>query len=88
MEKFSDKIDETHRQEIDLIIKRMKPCPKDFECVTTKFESLCKSKDALDNGFIQCAEVRSDCNFRETSPENHFVCRCPLRIYLWHKFEG
>ena len=56
MKDFSDKIDEIHRKEIDLIIKRMKNCPKDFECVTTKFEIFCKAKDVGDGASIQCIE--------------------------------
>jgi hypothetical protein len=86
MENFSDKIDETYRQEIDVVIKRMKACPKEFECVTTKFEKFCKAKDINRGTSIRCAESWSDCKFRDTDTENQSVCRCPLRCYLFHKF--
>ena len=87
MKDFSDKIDEIHRKEIELIIQRMKDCPKDFECVTTKFEIFCKAKDLGDGASIQCIETWSDCKFRNTTTENQFICRCPLRCYIHHKFE-
>jgi hypothetical protein len=87
VENFSNKIDEIHKQEIDLIIKRMKDCPKDFECVTIKFDNFCKVKDIGDVASIQCREAWSECKFRDISAENQFICRCPLRLYLRHKFE-
>ena len=87
MNHFSDNIDEIHKNEIDVIIKRMKNCPKDFECVTTRFGNFCKVKDVGDGVSIQCIELWLDCKFRDTSIENQFICHCPLRLYLHHKFE-
>ena len=87
MDNLSDKIDAIHKKEIGLIIKRMKNCPKDFECVTNRFEVFCKTKDGGDGASIRCVEVWSDCKFKNPSTEGQFFCRCPLRCYLHHKFE-
>ena len=87
MENISNRINAAHKQEIDIIIKRMKDCPKGFECLTINSDALCKVKDLGDNAFIQCIEFWSDCKFRGKSFGGLIVCRCPLRHYLHHKFE-
>jgi len=86
---FSDKLDDVHRQEIGLIIDRMKPCSKDFECISTRFDNICKVQDVVNGEFIQCKEEWLHCEFRDSSSGNgnQSLCRCHLRNYLHHKFE-
>ena len=85
---FSDKIDDVHRQEIELIIDRVKQCSKDYECVSTRFDNICKVQDVVNDEFIQCKEEWTPCEFRDSPMNgNQFLCRCPLRNYLHHKYE-
>jgi len=90
MTTFSDKIDDVHRQEIGLIIGRMKQCSKGYECVSTRFVNFCKVQDIVNGEFIQCKEEWLQCAFLDSSTGNgnQSRCHCPLRNYLRHKFEG
>jgi hypothetical protein len=85
---FSDKIDSVHRQEIELVIDRMKQCSKGYECISTRFGNFCKVQDVVNGEFIQCKEEWSQCEFWDASLNgNQSRCRCPLRNYLRHKYE-
>jgi hypothetical protein len=87
METISNRMNEVHKQEIDLIIKKMKDCPKGFECLTINSDALCRVKDRGDSGFVQCVKYWSDCRFRGKLVSEQFICYCPLRCYLHNKFD-
>jgi hypothetical protein len=72
------------RKRIQDIIEGMQ-CPKNFKCVESEFEDLCRARDFGDEKSLQCLE--------ETSPPCPFAgvynygfemrfCRCPLRVYI------
>ena len=63
-------------------IMKNKKCFKDFICIKSKFEYLCKAKDIGYDNFIECLEENPDeCSFA-LSFGHGYICKCPLRIYI------
>ena len=73
-------------KEIEEIIERSK-CPKNFSCVKSGFETLCKVKDTGRSHLFECLEPNpSDCAFAVFSGSDYF-CNCQLRWYLSQKLK-
>ena len=81
---MGNKMKEEDREKIEEILGRMR-CPKDFKCVDSRFEDLCKAKDFGADEQLLCLEQESAlCPFAvecDLSIRIRF-CRCPLRVYL------
>jgi hypothetical protein len=57
-------------------------CPKDFFCYQSRFNSLSKTENIGLESFLVCFEEKPQvCTFAH-SIDNHFFCKCPLRIYI------
>ena len=57
-------------------------CPKDFLCSTVKSDPLFILEDSGVASLLVCLEKKmQSCTFSYTSGE-HFLCKCPLRLYL------
>ena len=79
-------MDAETKKEIEAIIERTK-CPKNFSCVKSGFETLCKLKDSEKNHLFECLEPNpSDCAFAVFSGSGYF-CNCQLRLYLFQKLK-
>ncbi len=71
---------------IEEIMERTR-CPKNFRCVKSGFETLCKLKDSGRNHHFECLEPNpSDCAFAVFSGSDYF-CNCQLRLYLYQKLK-
>ena len=72
------------RKRIQQIIDGMQ-CPKNFICVESEFEDLCRARDFGDEKSLQCLEeISPPCPFAgvyDYGFEMRF-CRCPLRVYI------
>jgi len=72
---------EEDRRRIEEIVDGMQ-CPKDFQCVESGFERMCKAKDFGLESYLECLDGNPQgCPFSLSFGEGHF-CRCPLRVYL------
>ena len=79
-------MDAETKKEIEEIMGRTK-CPKNFSCVKSDFETLCKVKDSERSLLFECLEPNpSDCNFAVFSGSVYF-CNCQLRLYLSQKLK-
>jgi hypothetical protein len=57
-------------------------CPKDFRCVESGFERLCKAKDVGLDHHLVCLEAGGfQCRFALVV-ERDYYCGCPLRVYI------
>ena len=75
---------EEDREKIDEILGGMR-CPKDFKCVDSGFEDLCKARDFGSDEQLLCLEDEAAlCAFAVECDWGIRVrfCRCPLRVYL------
>ena len=73
-------------KDIEEIIERSK-CPKNFSCIKSGFETLCKVKDSGGINLFVCLEPNpSDCAFAVFSGSDYF-CNCQLRLYLFQKLK-
>lgn len=80
-DKSNMKIEETVEDAIKDIMGQM-DCPKDFECVRSKFENLCQAKDFGLKNYIECLEADPQrCDLALSFGETYF-CRCPMRVYI------
>ena len=62
-------------------------CPKNFKCVESGFENLCKAKDFGLDDYLECLEEDPQkCKFA-LSFGNGYFCQCPLRVYLAKKLK-
>ena len=80
---------EEDREKIDEILGEMR-CPKDFKCVDSGFEDLCKARDFGADEQLLCLEDKSvQCPFAVECDWGIRLrfCRCPLRIYLARNLE-
>ena len=78
-------ITQEHKRQIEKIISEME-CPKDFECRTSDFENLGKTRLIADNQLVECMKEDTQlCRF--TLPfGNITLCKCPLRKYIAQNF--
>jgi len=75
---------EEGREKIDEILGKMR-CPKDFKCMDSGFEDLCKARDFGADEQLLCLEEKSVlCHFAVECNLGIRLrfCRCPLRVYL------
>ena len=56
-------------------------CPKDFLCVKSEFEILCKAGDNNMHQYAHCLEDDLKCQFALSFGYDTF-CRCPVRVYI------
>lgn len=77
---------EEYRKKIKETIGEMK-CPKDFKCVESGFENLCKAKDYGMEKFLECLDANPlDCMF--AFPFGYsYLCACPIRVYIPRKLK-
>ena len=62
-------------------------CPKNFKCVESGFENLCKAKDFGLDDYLECLEEDPHkCKFALPFGNGYF-CQCPLRVYLAKKLK-
>jgi len=62
-------------------------CPKNFKCVESGFENLCKAKDFGLDAYLECLEEDPQkCKFALPFGNGYF-CQCPLRVYLAKKLK-
>jgi hypothetical protein len=69
------------REKIKEILDGMK-CPKNFKCVNSGFENLCKAKDNGLENYLDCLESNPSTCLFALSFGHGYLCRCPLRVYL------
>ncbi len=74
-------MEEQNKKIIKKIMEKMK-CSKDFLCVKSEFENLCKAKNFGSDEYLECLEADSfDCEF--TLPfGNGNLCKCPARVAI------
>gem|GEM_PF-526188 len=61
-------------------------CPKDFSCLATDSQALCKARDIGSDIYLECLEdFPETCSLSMPFGETNF-CRCPVRIYLARKY--
>ncbi|HAA04795.1 MAG TPA: hypothetical protein DCZ69_13910 [Syntrophobacteraceae bacterium] len=69
------------RQKIENLIGKIH-CPKDFKCVESGFEALCKANDVGLDHHLVCLEASGfQCRFCLVV-ERDYYCGCPLRVYI------
>jgi hypothetical protein len=69
------------RRKIDKLAARMR-CPKQFKCVESDCESLCKARDfGLDSYLVCLEENPASCPFALSFVFRH-LCECPVRILI------
>lgn len=62
-------------------------CPKNFKCIDSSLESLCKAKDFGLENYLECLENNPPaCKFALRFGGGYF-CQCPLRVYLNKKLK-
>ena len=72
---------EEEKKKIDEIKSEI-TCKKDFECVNSGFENLCKAKDIGLKKYLDCLKSSpQSCQFALSFGKG-YLCRCPLRIYI------
>lgn len=75
---------EEFKKKIDEIMAGIQ-CPKDFKCVSTDLNQLCKARDIGLYNYLECLEAnRKGCPFAFSFGDRYF-CHCPLRMYLAKK---
>jgi hypothetical protein len=76
------------KEEYKKLIEEVMPgihCSKNFQCVESGLESLCKARDFRDENYLECLEsYPHSCEFA-LPVANGYLCQCPLRIYLRKK---
>jgi len=77
---------EEDKKRIEELIAGMQ-CPKDFKCINSSLEGLCKVKDFGLENYIECLEHDPRaCKFALRFGGGYFCC-CPLRVYLTKKLK-
>lgn len=57
-------------------------CPKEFSCLSSGPEGLCRARDIGSDIYVECLEpLIPGCSFSVPSGATNF-CKCPIRIYL------
>ena len=79
-------MDEEIRQKIEEIMRQME-CPKDFKCVKTGFQQLCKARDTYLDNYLECLDDNfKQCKFSLPFGRSYF-CRCLLRVFIAKKLK-
>jgi hypothetical protein len=61
-------------------------CEKNFQCIYSEIEMLCKAKYRPDLDIIECIEeTMADCKFSKPFSSTH-VCTCPMRKFFARHF--
>jgi len=69
------------KQIYDLI--KETPCKKNFICVESNFEQLCKAVDIGLENYLECREKKPwHCNL-SSSTEKFCFCSCPIRKLIY-----
>lgn len=64
-------------------IKEQTKCPKDFECCTSKFETLSPVRRFFGINLIECqSEDKNTCPMSSAFGGDIRLCGCPLRKHL------
>ena len=73
--------DESLLERIEQITASMS-CPKDFVCVRSGFDVLCKSRTIGAHNYLECLEDNPQrCRFAVGCGATH-LCTCPMRLYI------
>ncbi len=79
-------MEEDLEREIEEIVGGMK-CPKDFRCVKSGLQNLCRARDMGIEAVLECLEENpEDCKFSFRFGGAYF-CECPLRVYILKKLK-
>jgi hypothetical protein len=63
-------------------IKSDMNCSKEFICITSNYEKLCKAKDFGLKDYVECNDENGkNCDFSFIFGSSMF-CRCPLRVFI------
>jgi len=74
------------KMQMEEIIRGMN-CQKDFECIKSGFEKLCKAKIIGNGKLVECSpENQQACEFRFFFTDRSF-CKCRLRYYIAKNFQ-
>jgi len=74
------------KKEFDTLRKKTQ-CEKDFKCIHTEIEMLCKAKYHSDVDIIECLEgIMTDCKFSKPFSSTR-TCTCPMRKFFALNFE-
>jgi hypothetical protein len=74
-------MEEKVRRTVEEIIGQMQ-CPKNFPCVESEFEALCKARDFGLEHYVECLEPEPlRCKFALSFGAG-YLCQCPLRVYV------
>ena len=74
-------MNEEIRQKIEEIMRQM-DCPKNFKCIETGFEQLCKARDTYLENYLDCLDGNPKlCDFALSFGYSYF-CHCPLRVFI------
>ncbi len=77
---------EEDKKRIQELIAGMQ-CPKDFECINSSPEGLCKAKDIGLENYVEClGDNPRACKFTLRFGDGYF-CHCPVRVYLNKKLK-
>jgi hypothetical protein len=74
-------IEEEVRKTVKEIIGQMQ-YPKDFPCVESEFEVLCKARDFGLEHYVECLEPEPPRRKFALSFGAGYLCQCPLRVYV------
>jgi hypothetical protein len=75
---------EAYRLKIKEILGEMS-CPKDFRCVDSGFQAVCRAEDVGSDCFLRCLEDDPQgCPFAAPC-RGTVYCECPLRVFICKK---
>ena len=79
-------MEQTIERTIGKIMGKMQ-CPKNFKCVESEFEVLCRVDDFGLENYVECLDQDAwDCKFG-VSFSSGCLCGCPLRVYISKKLQ-
>ncbi len=74
-------MEEKYKKKIKEITEKMK-CSKDFSCIKSGFENLCKARNFGSDDYLECLEDNSfDCEFTLPFGKGN-LCKCPARVAI------
>lgn len=76
------------KEEYKMLIEEIMPgmhCSKNFKCIESGFEILCKARKYWNESYLECLESHPDSCEYAVPTGNEYLCKCPLRIYLSDK---
>lgn len=75
---------EAYKNLIEEIMPGMQ-CSKNFTCVESGFENLCKARYCRNENYLECLEPNPESCEYALPNSSGYLCQCPLRIYLREK---